>query len=29
LNFDNESSKENDLRHVQMVAAMRKDMGID
>ena len=29
LNFDNESSKENDLRHVKMVAAMRKDMGID
>jgi hypothetical protein len=29
LNFDNESSKENDLRHVLMVAAMRKDMGID
>lgn len=29
LNFDHESSKENDLRHVKMVAAMRKDMGID
>lgn len=29
LNFDNESSKENDLRHVKMVLAMRKDMGID
>lgn len=29
LNFDNESSKENDIRHVKMVAAMRKDMGID
>lgn len=29
LNFDNESSKENDVRHVKMVAAMRKDMGID
>jgi hypothetical protein len=29
LNFDNESSKENDLRHVKMVAAMRKDMAID
>jgi hypothetical protein len=29
LNFDNESSKENDVRHVLMVAAMRKDMGID
>lgn len=28
LNFDNESSKENDLRHVKMVEAMRKDMGI-
>ncbi len=28
LNFDNESSKENDLRHVKMVVAMRKDMGI-
>jgi len=29
LNFDNESSPENDVRHVKMVAAMRKDMGID
>lgn len=29
LNFDNESNKENDVRHVKMVAAMRKDMGID
>jgi len=29
LNFDNESSKENDVRHVKMVDAMRKDMGID
>ena len=29
LNFDNESSPENDLRFVKMVAAMRKDMGID
>jgi hypothetical protein len=29
LNFDHESNKENDLRHVKMVAAMRKDMGID
>lgn len=29
LNYDNESSKENDLRHVKMVAAMRKDMGMD
>ncbi|QJE96398.1 hypothetical protein [Luteolibacter luteus] len=29
LNFDNESSKENDIRHVKMVLAMRKDMGID
>ncbi|MCW1887044.1 hypothetical protein OKA04_20065 [Luteolibacter flavescens] len=29
LNFDNESSKENDVRHVKMVAAMRKDMGIE
>ncbi len=28
LNFDNESDKEKDLRHVKMVAAMRKDMGI-
>lgn len=28
LNFDNESSKENDIRHVKMVIAMRKDMGI-
>ena len=25
LNFDNESSKENDVRHVKMVAAMRKE----
>lgn len=29
LNFDNESSKENDVRHVKRVAALRKDMGID
>ncbi len=29
LNFDNESSMENDVRHVKRVAAMRKDMGID
>ena len=29
LNFDHESSEENDLRHVKMVAALRKDMGID
>lgn len=29
LNFDNESSKENDVRHILMVAALRKDMGID
>lgn len=28
LNQDHESSKENDLRHVKMVQAMRKDMGI-
>ncbi|RYD36147.1 MAG: hypothetical protein EOP85_18470 [Verrucomicrobiaceae bacterium] len=28
LNQDHESSKENDLRHVKMVEAMRKDMGI-
>lgn len=28
LNQDHESSKENDLRHVKMVDAMRKDMGI-
>ncbi|MEY3895396.1 MAG: hypothetical protein RLZZ214_915 [Verrucomicrobiota bacterium] len=28
LNFDNESSKDNDLRHVKMVEAMCKDMGI-
>ena len=28
LNFDNESDNEKDLRHVKMVAAMRKDMGI-
>lgn len=28
LNFDNESSRQNDLRHVKMVAAMRKDMDI-
>jgi hypothetical protein len=28
LNFDNESDKEKDLRHVKMVEAMRKDMGI-
>ncbi|MEO7099579.1 MAG: hypothetical protein ABI162_09485 [Luteolibacter sp.] len=28
LNFDNESDKEKDLRHVKMVIAMRKDMGI-
>lgn len=29
LNFDNESSPDNDVRHVKMVAAMRKDMGLD
>ena len=29
LNFDNESSPENDLRFVKMVAALRKDMGIE
>lgn len=28
LNQDHESSKENDLRHIKMVEAMRKDMGI-
>lgn len=28
LNFDSESNKDNDLRHVKMVVAMRKDMGI-
>lgn len=28
LNFDNESSPQNDVRHVKMVAALRKDMGI-
>lgn len=28
LNFDKESSPENDRRHVLMVAAIRKDMGI-
>lgn len=28
LNFDNESDPEKDLRHVKMVEAMRKDMGI-
>jgi hypothetical protein len=28
LNQDHESSKENDLRHVRMVDALRKDMGI-
>lgn len=28
LNQDNESSKENDIRHVKMVEAMRKDMEI-
>ncbi|MEO5715117.1 MAG: hypothetical protein ABIT37_16685 [Luteolibacter sp.] len=28
LNFDNESDKEKDLRHIRMVEAMRKDMGI-
>lgn len=28
LNFDNESDKKSDLRHVKMVEAMRKDMGI-
>ncbi|MES2438828.1 MAG: hypothetical protein V4584_07170 [Verrucomicrobiota bacterium] len=27
LNQDSESSKENDLRHIKMVEAMRKDMG--
>lgn len=29
LNFDNESSPVNDVRHVKMVAALRKDMEID
>jgi hypothetical protein len=29
LNFDHESNEENDIRHVKMVLAMRKDMGID
>ena len=29
LNFDNESSPEKDLRFVKMVAALRKDMGIE
>jgi len=29
LNFDNESSPENDIRHVKMVAALRKDMAIE
>jgi hypothetical protein len=29
LNFDKESSPENDRRHVLMVAALRKDMGIE
>ena len=28
LNFDKESSPENDIRHVRMVQAMRLDMGI-
>ena len=28
LNFDNESSPENDLRFVKMVAAFRKDLGL-
>jgi hypothetical protein len=28
LNFDQESSPENDIRHVKMVAALRKDMDI-
>jgi len=28
LNQDSESSKENDLRHIKMVQAMRKDMGM-
>lgn len=28
LNFDNESDKKSDLRHVKMVEAARKDMGI-
>lgn len=28
LNFDNESSRKNDLRFIKMVEAMRKDMGI-
>jgi hypothetical protein len=28
LNFDNESSPENDIRHVRMVDALRKDMGL-
>ncbi len=29
LNYDKESSPENDRRHVQMVAAFRVDMGLD
>ena len=29
LNYDKESSEENDRRHVLMVAALRKDMGIE
>jgi hypothetical protein len=29
LNFDRESSPENNVRHVKMVAALRKDMGIE
>lgn len=29
LNFDKESSPENDVRHVKMVAAFRIDMGLD
>ncbi len=29
LNYDKESSPENDIRHVQMVAAFRIDMGFD
>lgn len=29
LNYDNESSPENDIRHVKMVAALRKDMELE
>lgn len=29
LNYDKEASEENNIRHIKMVAAFRKDMGID